>query len=76
MLDHEEYFGMQICYLKHALFRVAQGVNLLVCDLCKEQSTCSFFLVDDLYYDLKLEYFQQGKLNKDLRQVFFSTKGV
>ena len=60
MLDHEKYFGKQIYYLEHVLSRVAQGVNLVDCDLCEEDDTCSFFLVGDLYCDLKLEYFQQG----------------
>ena len=48
MLDHEKDFGKQICYVEHALSRVAEGVSLLGCDLCKEWGTCSLFLVGDL----------------------------
>ena len=61
VLDHEKYFGKQ-----H--FEIGKG--LVFSRFVMEENTCSCFYVSNLCVGLKLKYFQQEDINKDLRASF------
>ena len=60
--------------LKNALFLATQGESYVVSSLSKKD-TCSFFQVDDPYFGLRVNSFQQGDQHK-LEGNSFSTRGV
>ena len=59
--------------LENALFLATQGERYAVSNLSKKD-TCSFFQVDDPYFGLSVNSFQQGEINIDLRVSLFQQR--
>ena len=74
VIDHEKYFGKQICDLKSVMSRVELGKSLVFSSFLKEVDACSFLYVIDPYASLKLESFQQGESYIDSRSSLFQQK--